>query len=211
MKAIATGTLFLSILLAAFSASGQLLNPSQRPSQLLPYTQCKFNGGLAPLSVERAPDLPMARPVETPSGTKRVSVVDGYRVMLAFPNTDPFVNLKIEVSVPGQYAADKKVVLEQMDGMAASARGVKMSVERSSVDGVEIAALNNPSLAGSGISLYSLFDARRDMIVTAYILNQKADRRAFQDMDEYRKLRDAFIRDLTACMARSRGIQAGTK
>src|SRR5258706_15462400 len=87
----------------------QLLNPSDRPSPLVPYTNCPLSNGLASVSVERAPHLPMARPVETPSGTRGVSVADGYRVILAFPNTDPFVNLKIEISVAGGVVGEKNV------------------------------------------------------------------------------------------------------
>src|SRR5882757_6095669 len=146
--------ILLTSLLAAATASSQLLDPSGQPSRLVPYTRCSFAGGLAPVSVDRAPNLPMARPVETASGTKRVSVADGYRVMLAFPNTDPFVNLKIEASVAGLYANDKQTVLEQMQAFAASAKGVSMSVERSTLNGVEIAALNNPTIDSSVISFY---------------------------------------------------------
>jgi hypothetical protein len=146
----------------------------------------------------------MARPVETASGTKRVSVADGYRIMLAYPNTDPFVNLKVEVSVSGQYASDKRAVLEQMETMAAGARGVTMKVERSDINGVEVVALNNPTLEASGLSFYSLFDDRREMIVTAYILNQRPERRVFQDMASYRKLKDALVQEYAQCMAKNR-------
>jgi len=190
--------------LLAGSAYAQLLSPSQQTSRLLPYTTCNFSGGLASTSVDRAPNLPMARSVETTSGPKRVSVADGYRLMLAYPNTDPFVNLKVEVSVPGQYASDKRAVIEQMETMAAGARGVSMKVERSTTNGVEVAALNNPTLEASGLSFYSLFDDRREMIVTAYILNQRPERRAFQDMASYKKLKDAFVAEYVQCMAKNR-------
>jgi hypothetical protein len=194
-------------LLVAATASSQLLDPSRQPSRLIPYTRCSFTGGLVPISVDRAPNLPMARPVETASGTKRVSVADGYRVMLAFPNTDPFVNLKIEVSVAGLYANDKQTVLEQMQVFAASAKGVSMSVERSSLNGVEVAALNNPTIDSSIISFYSLFDDTENVIATAYILNQLPEKRAFRDMSSYKSLRDAFIQDYTQCMGKNRHKQ----
>jgi hypothetical protein len=194
----------LTLLLTAATASSQLLDPSRQPSQLVPYTRCTLSGGLIPVSVERAPNLPMARSVETVSGTKRVSVADGYRVILAFPNTDPFVNLKIEVSVAGLYANDKQAVLEQMQALAASAKGVSMSVERSTLNGIEVAALNNPTVDSSIISFYSLFDDAESMIATAYILNQLPERRAFRDMLGYKTLRDAFIQDYTQCMAKNR-------
>ena len=200
------GATLLALSLLATSASAQLLSPSQQPSRLVPYTTCTFSGGLTVTSVDRAPNLPMIRSVETASGTKRVSVADGYRIMLAFPNTDPFVNLKVEVSVSGQYASDKRAVLEQMETMAAGARGVTMKVERSVINGVEVAALNNPTLEASGLSFYSLFDDRREMIVTAYILNQRPERRAFRDMASYQRLRDAFVQEYVQCMSKNRSL-----
>src|SRR5258706_13400174 len=75
----------------------QLLNPSDRPSPLVPYTNCPLSNGLASVSVERAPHLPMARPVETPAGPRRLSVADGYSVVLAVPNTGACVKHNIEV------------------------------------------------------------------------------------------------------------------
>jgi hypothetical protein len=204
MNNFALRLFLLGVLLIAGRSNAQLLDPARLPSKLLPYTQCSFSGGLASVSTERAPNLPMARPVETPSGTKRVSVADGYRAILAFPNTDPFINLKIEVSVAGRYAEDKRTVLEQMQAFADGAKGIKMSVERSTLNGVDVAGLNNPSIQSNQISLYSLFDDKETMIVTAYILNQVAERRAFKDMASYRKLRDAFIKEYTLCMAKNR-------
>ncbi len=204
VKNFAFCLVLLSALLAVRPSSSQLLDPSRQPSRLGPYTQCSFGGGLAPVFTERAPNLPMARPVNTPSGQKRVSVADGYRVILAFPNTDPFVNLKIEVSVAGRYTEDKKAVLEQMQAFANSANGVSMTVERSTLNGVDVAGLNNPSIQSSQISFYSLFDDKETMIVTAYILNQGPERRAFNDLASYKKLRNAFIQEYTQCMARNR-------
>ena len=156
------------------------------------------------MSVDRAPHLPMARPVETPSGTKRVSVADGYRVILAFPNTDPFVNLKIEVSVPGLYAEDKGVVLEEMKAMVASSGDPNVRLERSTRSGVAIASLNRQTLEGGVIGVYSLFDDAESMIVTVYVLNQLPERRAYQDMDGYKKLRDTFLAEYIQCMATNR-------
>ena len=156
------------------------------------------------MSAERAPHLPMARPVETPSGTKHVSVADGYRVILAFPNTDPFVNLKIEVSVAGLYAEDKNVVLEEMQAMVAASGDPKLRLERRTRRGVEVASLNRSKLEGGVIGIYALFDDAESMIVTAYVLNQLSERRAYQDMEGYKKMRDTFVEEYIQCMATNR-------
>lgn len=176
-------------------------NDPESESRLLAYTQCPLGGGLVAAIVDRAPGLPMARPVETAAGTKRVSVSDGYRVMLAFPDTDPFVNLKIETSMAGLYGADKQTVLDQMEHMSATSRGVLVNLERSVVGDVDIAALNNPGLDGAGLSLYTFFVDAKGIIATAYILNQRPERRAFQNFSEYQVLRDRFVSEFTACLA----------
>jgi hypothetical protein len=200
MKTPALVAFVLGSLLPQIPALPQLLDPSRQPSRLLPYTRCELSGGLAPTIVERAASLPMARPVETSRGQKRVSVADGYRMILAYPNTDPFVNLKIELSVDGQYAADKQTVLEQMQNMSATSRGVAVNLERSVAGGVDIAALNNPGLEGAALSFYTFFDDAKEVIVTAYVLNQLPARRAFQTVAEYQRLRDKFVSEFAACL-----------
>ena len=175
MSTLSLTLVAIAVLLVAPSAHPQALQ-----SRLLPYTRCPLSGGLASTTVERAPSLPMARPVETAAGEKRVSVADGYQIILAFPNTDPFVNLKVELSVAGRYAADKQIVLEQMQHMSATARGAAVKLERSATGGVDIAALNNPGLDGAGLGLYTFFVDAKNIIVTAYILNQLPNRRAFK-------------------------------
>ena len=204
MKRIAIGLSLLASLLVTAPSRSQLLDPARQPSRLVPYTRCSFSGGLVPVAIDRAPNLPMARPADSPNGTRRVSVADAYRVILAFPNTDPFVNLKIEVSVTGRYSEDKRAVLEQMQDFAASAKGVTVSLERSTRNGVDIAGLNNPTIDSSQVSLYSLFDDKETLIVTAYILNQDPERRAFKDLAAYKKLRDAFLQEYVQCMAANR-------
>lgn len=190
--------------LTALALVGLLVAPSAQPqllqSRLLPYTRCPLSGGLDSTLVERASGLPMARPVETGTGEKRVSVADGYRVILAFPNTDPFVNLKVELSMAGRYGADKQIVLEQMQHMSATARGAVVKLERRATGGVDVAALNNPGLEGTGLGLYTFFVDAKNIIVTAYLLNQVPDRRAFQSVAEYQSLRDRFVNDLVTCL-----------
>ncbi|MDB5748385.1 MAG: hypothetical protein JWP72_3233 [Massilia sp.] len=74
-------------------------------------------------------------------------------------------------------------------------------IEHHTGNGIDIAALNNNSLAGGVIGFYTLFDDRQEVIATAYLLNHDPKRRAFQTFDEYKALRDGFVRDFTSCMA----------
>jgi len=173
-------------------------------SALLAYAGCPLGGNLTAVAIHgRTADSPPARTIDTDTGKQSVSVGEGYRVMLAFPNTDPFVNLKIERSVPGHYAADKQIILDQLQSMARRRPGGAGTVERSVDKGIDIAALHNSTLDGGGLSMVTLFDDQQEVIATAYLLNQK--RRAFQTFEEYQVLRDRFIGDLTSCMALLRG------
>ena len=174
------------------------------PSALLSYAGCPLGGNLTAVAIHpRTAGAPPARMVGSGSARQDVSVADGYRVMLAFPDTDAFVNLKIERSVPGHYAQDKQAVLDQMQAIGKRGPGGADALARSVDRGIDIAALNNPTLAGGIVSVYSLFDERQEVIATAYLLNQK--RRAFQSYEEYQGLRDRFIGDLAGCMAALRG------
>jgi hypothetical protein len=191
----------LALCLVLSSAQAQILDPAKRPSTLVPYTKCSFAGGLNQISTTRAPNLPMARPVETRAGKKTVSVMDGYRMMLAFPNTDPFVNLKIEKSVRGHYDVDKAVVLEQMQLFSENAPGGVAKLETGLLNGLEFVAVNSQTLPSGVVGIYTFFDNKQEIIATAYLLNQVPQRRAFSDIHQYRALRDQFAADLTKCMA----------
>ena len=170
------------------------------PSALLSYAGCPLGGNLAAVSINpRTTTAPPERTVATETGTAAVSVAEGYRVVLAFPDTDAFVNLKIERSVPGHYAADKQIVLDQLQSIAKRKAGGGGAVERSQDKGIDIAALNNSTLAGGIVSVYQLFDDEQEVIATAYLLNNQ--RRAFQTYEQYQGLRDRFVGDLASCMA----------
>jgi len=191
MKNILGTLLVASLLHAAPAGAAQ--------SKLLSYAGCPLGGNLAAVAINpRTADSVPARTVDTDKGRQSVSVGEGLRVMLAFPDTDPFVNLKIERSVPGHYAQDKQVILDQLQFIGKRGPGGAAAVERSVDKGIDIAALNNPTLAGGVVSVYHLFDDEQEVVATAYLLNQK--RRAFQTFEEYKGLRDRLIGDLTSCM-----------
>jgi hypothetical protein len=175
--------------------------PPLTPSALEGYTKCQYEGGLTAIVVERAPQLPMDRPVVTAAGTKYVSVADGYRIILEFPYTSPFVNLKVESSVSGHYTMDKAAVLEQVQGIVGANKNGEYTLDRTSVHGIEVLAVNRSKLEGGTIGLYTFFDDARTVIATAYILNQLAEERAFHDLSEFRALRDRFVTEFTSCMS----------
>jgi hypothetical protein len=169
---------------------------------LRPLTTCSFGNGLQARSVSRWKEPKPWRMVQTSGGPKQVSVADGYHMLLEFPGSAPFVNLKLERSKPGRLAADRTAILAQMTSFAAKP-GVTVApfrvIER---NGVEIMALNNSSLDGGGvISVYTLISEKTNVIATAYLLNQKPSQRKFKNFEQYQALRDEFIFALAVCMA----------
>jgi hypothetical protein len=171
---------------------------------LRPLTTCAFGKDLQARSVSRWNEPRPWRMVQTSNGPKRVSVADGYHMQLAFPDTAPFVSLKLERSTPGRLAADRTAILAQMTSFAARP-GVTVApfkvIER---HGIEIMALNNPSLDSGGvISVYTLISEKTNVIATAYLLNQKPSQRKFKNYQQYQALRDDFIFALAVCMAES--------
>jgi hypothetical protein len=189
---------------AAPFAWGQLLNPAA-PSTLVPYTICAFSDRLAAVSVDRLNDTPMIRMVNTASGSKPVSVADGYRVMFAYPNTDYFVNLKVEQSVAGRFAEDRQHIVEQMQEIVAHSSGRIMKLEQNTTKGIAVFGLNNRGIdTGGVVSSYTLFDDAKGIVVTAYILNGDPRHRAFDSVAQYLELRDRFVSAFVSCMAKNR-------
>jgi hypothetical protein len=191
-------------LVAAPLAWGQLLIPAA-PSILVPYTMCTFSDQLAAVSVDRLNDTPMSRTVNTASGSKPVSVADGYRVMLAYPNTNYFVNLKVEQSVAGRFAEDKQHIVQQMQEIVAHSSGRLVKLEQTTTKGIAVFGLNNRGIdTGGVVSFYTLFDEAKGIVATAYILNGDPQHRAFDNMAQYLKLRDKFVSAYVSCMAKNR-------
>jgi hypothetical protein len=168
---------------------------------LRPLTECQFGSGLQAKSVTRWPATMQSRQVQTSNGPMQVSVADGYRMMLAYPDTAPFVNLKLERSQPGKLAADRTAILAQMTSFAATPGAPVAPFKVIERNGVEIMALNNPTLAGGVISIYTLISEKTNVIATAYLLNQKPAERKFKNYEQYQALRDEFVYALAVCMA----------
>jgi hypothetical protein len=180
-------------------AGGALAQPAD---PLRARTTCAFGNELRAQSVDRWPAGSPARKVQTSTGPMQVSVADGYRMMLAYPGTKPFVNLKLERSQPGKLAADRTAILAQMTSFAATPGATVSPFKVVERNGVEIMALNSASLDGGGvISIYTLIAEKSNVIATAYLLNQKPAERKFKDFKQYQKLRDDFIFGLAVCMA----------
>lgn len=121
-------------------------------------------------------------------------------------NSSPLVNLKLERSAEGQFSADRDVIIAQMKELSSQTKPPnQLKLEISTRDGIEIFALNNPSIENSSgvISFYTLLDARNNTVATAYLLNQRPEIREYANDAEYTDLRDQFIDLLSNCLSHS--------
>ena len=197
---------------AAGDVSGQLQSDPLRP-----LTQCKFTDGLRVVAADRLPAKVRLRDVVTAEGIKSVSLVDGYRVMLAYPGNEYFVNMKVERSDASRYSDDKGTIirsLQYLSDQSSIEAKTRVPLEHKNYRGFDLYAVNfptidfyitnnPPALGGGPISTYVLFKDSTSTVFTVYFLNQRPERRNFKSLGEYRTLRDRFLDAYTSCVIRS--------
>ena len=192
--------LAIPILVTALAAQAQ----ERAADPLGPLAQCINRSQFQFRQQDRLPAHVTTRSVKLATGEGQVSVADGYRLMLFRKGSLPFVNLKIERSAEGRFAADRDTIVAQMQQMSASSKPPHLvPLETDTRQGVEVLGLNNPKIMQSSgvISLYTLLHAASGTVATAYLLNQPADKREFATDAQYHALRDQFLAALAACMA----------
>ncbi|MFC4161123.1 hypothetical protein [Chitinimonas lacunae] len=174
---------------------------------LRPLLDCRYRDGFAAVDRARLPEKVRERSVVTELGPKNVSLLDGYRAVLAYPSAAYFANLKIERSQPERYAADKEAILSSMRRMAFGDPHNPLQLRNETRAGIEIHGLDQPDLSAAGpIALYSLFDDQRQWITTIFFLNQKpgSGGQAFRNLEQFRQQRDRMIEDYLGCMAKQK-------
>lgn len=146
-----------------------------------------------------------------------MSVQTGYRAMYAYPGTEFFSNTKIEQSIPGNLAQDKKTVIEaivheynrkkeRIKSYLEQNPGVKekigpfkakgkdyISLEHETLNSYEYISCteNVIGLLGNTISQIHIFVPEQETIITAYLLRQKKSN--FKTIEEFLKLKQNFL------------------
>ena len=193
------------LVLAMHSASGQV-GTSNRSSAFDRYTTCKFSDGLT--VVETSPLAPgvKARTVPTMNGPRQIDMVEGRRVMFAYPGKDFYANVKVEILPGKNYTETKQFLIDNFDYMLASGKETARNYElKPKLNGLDARGLDGDKLEGGVLGLYLLFDDASTMVTTIYFLNQEPKDRSFQTMEEYRVMRDRFLATYTACVTGGRG------
>jgi len=173
---------------------------------LKPFTSCDLDNGLKIVQVDRLPKDVKSRTVKTSKGDQKVSLADGYRVMVAYnDDRDWFANIKAEKSVMADYEQDKERVMENLKWAASTGK------EMESPEPVKVSfgeyqgyGTSRRTLTGNTLGIYVLFSDVDRTIITFYFINQNSKRKRFQTVEEWQVLRDGFLNTYTTCVKSNR-------
>jgi hypothetical protein len=142
-----------------------------------------------------------SRTVATTTGEKKISVVDGYRLMLSQGEPSYFANMKIEKSDPRKYASDKDAAIKNLEyAMQTAAPGIKPVWDHLPYNGFDVYAVTDTTMGVVGPNgMYLLFRDSAQVIVTIYFLGQKPEHRHFRTIEEHDAIVDKMLEDLTTC------------
>jgi len=162
---------------------------------------CEFSDGLQVVQVDPLARGVSARTVTTAQGPKQVNMLAGLRIMFGYPGSDFFANVKVEKLPPAEYPDLRQILIENFNYLADSTPSTKHNGSIASVlGGIDARGMDRDKLDGGVIGLYLLFDDKRHVVSTIYLLNQDPERRHFQTLDEYNKLRDRFLSAYPSCV-----------
>ncbi len=174
---------------------------SKRDDSLKPFTTCELDNGLRIVQVDRLPKDVKSRTVTTSKGEQAVSLADGYRVMVAYnEHKDWFANIKAEKSITAEYEQDKELVIENLKWAASTSKEMEsQEPAKISIAEYEGYGTSKRTLVGNMLGIYVLFSDVNHTITTFYFINQNPKRKRFQTIEEWRVLRDEFLKTYTAC------------
>lgn len=192
---------------AALASCTALAAAAQRAENesLKPYLGCQFADGLHVNAMVRLPEGTITRMVTTGDGRKTVSTLDGYRMLLAYPDKDPFVNLRVEESASDRYQTDKKTIVDEMNYIAGASTRAVVPVGHDTYGGLDHYSLDDLTINHQPIAMHTLFDDKRRVVITVYFLNAPPEKRSYATMDQFRALRDRFFSRFFACVRENGG------
>ena len=188
------------------SAPGSFGQSPKRDDSLKPFTTCELDSGLRIVQVDRLPKNVKSRTVTTSKGEQAISLADGYRVMVAYnDDKDWFANIKAEKSITTEYERDKELVIEHLKWAASTSKDLESQEPvKVSLDEYEGYGTSKRTLVGNMLGIYVLFSDVNQTITTLYFINQNSKRKRFQTIEEWRVLRDEFLKTYTTCLKNNR-------
>src|SRR5689334_8940635 len=202
---------FALALFATLVLCCQIIAPGQSADTdpLKPYTKCK--SAVPDLKIREVTRRPKKadpfREVEYDKVKHKVSLLDGYRVMFAYPDLPYFfANVKIEQSSADSYEQDKQILIDQLKYYTTTKEPTAMIfADKTALNGFEHYSLDRDKIdVGGTIGTHVLFYNPKHLVVTIYFLNQSKaaffNKRRYETIGEYRQLRDDFLNAYSACL-----------
>lgn len=199
------------VLIATLVLSCQIYGFAQSANKdpLQPYAKCKT--AVPDLKIRETTRRPAKaepfREVEFNKVTHKVSVIDGYRVMFAFPDLPYFfTNVKIEQSAPDSFEQDKQILIDQLKFYTTTKEATPMIFsDKVLLNGFEHYGLDRGKIdVGGQVGSHVLFYGPKQLVVTIYFLNQSkavfGNNRRFDTIEQYRELRDKFLSSYSECL-----------
>jgi len=133
------------------------------------------------------------RTIQTLNGEEKISVVEGFRIMYKYENSEHFVKMHVEQSKSDEYENDKSKLINFIYQRLNN----EIVVQHLTYNNYEYyyrGANNLPYSPIIGMAI--VFYPEEQIIITIYFLNQEAKDRSFQTIEEYNILKDNFIKNL---------------
>jgi hypothetical protein len=136
-------------------------------------------------------------------------MLDGRRIMFAYGvGGDFFANVKPERLPDDTWAIEKQNLLDELAAMLSSQHDTMPNRNLpETIHGLEVHGLDRTELKGSTLGFYFLFDNKRHIATSVYLLNQEPLTRRFQTIEQYRDLRTRFLATYTGCVAQNQSLQ----
>lgn len=171
------------------------------------YLTFKKASNLTALAPEQMPaENDHTRTLNTEKGDVAITIVDGYRVLYNNKKKAAFVNLKVELSQPDNYARDTLNVLDNLSFLNSKSPDMESDkLITLHYNGFNIYGLSRKSIdSGSTLGIFAMFPGN-NTIVYFYFNNLKPEVRNFQNSEGYQGLRNQFIGEYTSYINNCKG------
>ena len=133
------------------------------------------------------------RTIQTLNGEEKISVVEGFRVMYKYKNSEHFVKMQVDQSKSDEYENDKSKLINFIYQRLNN----EIVVQHLTYNNNEYYYRSANNLKYSpNIGMAIVFYPEEQIIITIYFLNQEAENRSFQTIEEFNILKDNFIKNL---------------
>jgi len=188
-----TKAFLISIVAVAFFS---FISKDEIKNYYLSYKRSKTLTAAAP---ERIPkDAPKFRRVNVKDRWAEISVMDGYRILYNNKKGAPFVNLKVELSNPKQYAKDTANLLENLTYLNLQSKEMETkSLIKLKFNGYRIYGMSQNNIVnGTTLGTFVMFPGN-NTIIYFYFNNLKPEYRNFENLTEYKTQRNGFMGNYT--------------